>query len=543
MAQAMAGNQDIFMCPICLDLLNNPVTLSCGHNYCLRCIDGFWDEEDVKGVYSCPQCRKAFQRRPVLSKNLILTELMEQMRKTVVPSAPPLECPAGLGDVACDVCSGRKYQAVKSCLDCLMSYCDTHLHAHNELVGRNHNIIEATEHLKERICPTHKKIIEIFCRTDGSCICYLCGVDAHKDHDTVTATTECDNLKKEVGQSRKKWQQRIAVKERELQVLIKSVENLKFHTQTAVEESEKMFDEMIQSIERRRIEAIEQLRAQEEKEIGPAQKHMEKLEREIAKLKKTEVDIKQLTQTQDAIHFLKNFSPVQDPPESNVPAMKLSKSLSFHTVMDSVSALRDHLVMIMNKPALVPHVQSLIAEPVTREDFLQYSCHFTMDPNTAFPQLHLSRGDRRVDRKRDNHKYPNHPDRFDGWGQVMCREGVTGRSYWEIQRSGFVDIAVAYKNISRKGQGDECGFGCNEQSWSFVINNKCSFSHNKEITKLYSISDSKIGVYVDHKVGTLAFYGISDDNSMSLLHSIQTNFTSALYAGFWLDTGSALAIL
>lgn len=167
-----------------------------------------------------------------------------------------------------------------------------------------------------------------------------------------------------------------------------------------------------------------------------------------------------------------------------------------------------------------------------------------MDPNTAFPQLHLSYGNRRVDRKRKNHKYPEHPDRFDGWGQVLCREGVTGRSYWEIQKRGMVYIAVAYKSISRKGHGGECEFGSNEQSWSFGISKyECSFTHNKEVTKLNMANRSKIGVYVDHRAGTLAFYSIGDHDSMTLLHSIQTKFTDTLYAGFWLDTGSAVGIL
>ncbi|XP_063049860.1 E3 ubiquitin-protein ligase TRIM47-like [Engraulis encrasicolus] len=253
MAAAMASNEDIFMCPICLDFLKDPVALNCGHNYCLGCIEDCWNEEDVKGVYSCPQCRHTFTQRPVLKKNIIIAELLDQMRKSRIQTAAAVECAAGPGDVACDVCSGRKLKAVKSCLECLVSYCDTHLKAHNELIpGRNHTMTDATGQLQERICPHHKKPLEIFCRTDQSCICLLCTMEDHKGHDTITAKAEWSQQKEGLGQSQRRCQQIIQLKEKELQELRKAVETLKSGAQTAVEESERMFTEMIRSIEKRR---------------------------------------------------------------------------------------------------------------------------------------------------------------------------------------------------------------------------------------------------------------------------------------------------
>ncbi len=158
-------SQDEFLCPVCLDLLKDPVTIQCGHSYFKSCITDCWDQEDEKGVYSCPQCRQTFSPRPALGKNTILAEMVEKL-KTKLQSAP-----AGAGDVQCDVSTGRKYKAVKSCLVCLESYCQTHFECHEEFHSRKpHKVTEATGRLQEMICQKHEKLLQIFCRTDQKCV-------------------------------------------------------------------------------------------------------------------------------------------------------------------------------------------------------------------------------------------------------------------------------------------------------------------------------------------------------------------------------------
>ncbi|KAI5613468.1 stonustoxin subunit alpha-like, partial [Silurus asotus] len=162
-------------------------------------------------------------------------------------------------------------------------------------------------------------------------------------------------------------------------------------------------------------------------------------------------------------------------------------------------------------------------------------CYLTLDPNTAHPQLIVSEKNRAVRRSDTKQQYSDHPKRFDSWVQVLCKESVCGRCYWEVEWSGRgVDISVSYKEISRKGRGKECGFGHNNQSWSLVCSSSSvSFWHNNIKTELRGPASSRIGVYVDHSAGTLSFYSVSD--TMRLLHRVQTTFTQPLYAGFCMD--------
>nr|XP_017210847.1 NLR family CARD domain-containing protein 3 [Danio rerio] len=165
----------------------------------------------------------------------------------------------------------------------------------------------------------------------------------------------------------------------------------------------------------------------------------------------------------------------------------------------------------------------------------KYVCFLTLDPNTAHTELILSEENREVKSVRENQPYPDHPDRFDYYHQVLCRESVCGRCYWEIDWSGdgVVCISVSYKSIRRKGGGDECVFGYNAQSWSLRCDSsRFKFWHNNTHTDLpVEALSSRIGVFVDHSAGILIFYNIYRD-TMSLIHSVQTTFTEPLCAGF-----------
>ncbi|KAI4881419.1 hypothetical protein NFI96_008435, partial [Prochilodus magdalenae] len=172
----------------------------------------------------------------------------------------------------------------------------------------------------------------------------------------------------------------------------------------------------------------------------------------------------------------------------------------------------------------------------------KYSCEVTLDPNTAHTELSLSDRNRKVGNLRRDQPYPDHSERFDGWEQVLSRESLTGRCYWEAEWSGGVDISVSYKSISRKGDSVDSLFGGNLKSWSlFCSNYSYSVRHNDIITDL-SVRPSnckRVGVYVDCPAGILSFYRLSSDShTLTHLYTFYTSFTEPLYAGFRVWRGS-----
>uniref|UniRef100_A0A8C1KTL5 RING-type domain-containing protein n=1 Tax=Cyprinus carpio TaxID=7962 RepID=A0A8C1KTL5_CYPCA len=182
MAEAsISVDQDQLSCSVCLDLMKDPVTISCGHTFCMRCISGCWDEEDWKRIYSCPQCRQTFSPRPDLHKYVAFAKTVEKLKKTRLQAA-------GSGDVQCDSCSEIKQRAVKSCLQCHISFCQIHLEQHENLFrGQKHNLMDASERLQELIWPQHDELLDMYCCTDQSCICMMCLVEEHNNHVTVSA--------------------------------------------------------------------------------------------------------------------------------------------------------------------------------------------------------------------------------------------------------------------------------------------------------------------------------------------------------------------
>ncbi|KAF7697946.1 hypothetical protein HF521_004456 [Silurus meridionalis] len=185
MAAVALKNKDPLSCPICLDSLENPVTIPCGHNYCMACIEDYWNEDKHSETYRCPKCRETFTQRPALNKNTMFAEVVEQLQKARLQDTS-LRNP-GHSNTKSTICTGRKRQAVKLCSACAVSYCEAQTFGHEKANSGDKNIVIVISGAPRMdVCLHHNLPLEIYCRTDRQLICSICFTKSHKDHDAVS---------------------------------------------------------------------------------------------------------------------------------------------------------------------------------------------------------------------------------------------------------------------------------------------------------------------------------------------------------------------
>ncbi|XP_069043979.1 E3 ubiquitin-protein ligase TRIM39-like isoform X1 [Lepisosteus oculatus] len=503
----------------------------------MGCIKNCWDQEDQTGIYSCPQCRQTFTPRPDLHRNTILAEVVEKLKETGCSGPPPAHSPAGPGDVLCDVCTGRKRGAVKSCLVCLASYCQTHLQPHYESPAfKRHKMVEATGQLQEKICSTHDKLLEFYCRTDEKCVCYLCVMDEHRGHDTVSAAAGRTEKQKQLGEIQTQTQQRLQEREKKLQELRQAVESLRSSARTAVQDTDRIFTELIRSIQRTRSEVTQLIRAQEKAAVSQAEGLLERLEKEIAELKRRDSELNQLSHTEDHIHFLQNFQSVCVPPGAgDSPSVPVRPHFSPEAVRRAVSGLKERLEDLCKKESIkisttVTEVYSLLTpEPGSRAELLHAAV--TLDPDTAHCWLSLSEDGKRV-RLGQRKSLSDNPHRFDKEPCVVSREAFTsGRHYWEVEVNDSWIIGVTRESAERKG-----GFSFSPQRgyWCLRSHRSVFSALTDPVTRLpLSLKPRKLGVCVDIEERKVSFYTVESRAHVYTFTDMVFPQGEKIYPVFW----------
>ncbi|XP_078470952.1 E3 ubiquitin/ISG15 ligase TRIM25-like [Lampetra planeri] len=500
-------------CPICLGTFDCPSTLSCGHSFCLRCLDGAWERASS---FSCPQCRAAFPERPQLKRNVALANLVEQLRVGERMAAV----------VFCDTCGDGETPAVKTCLRCETSFCESHLKPHlNNPRLMDHVLVAPIVNLEERRCAEHDAHLQFYCEQDGSLVCMVCTVAGdHAGHKVIT-------VKK--AQHAKQEELRLKKMERE-----KNKGSAVSQTQQ-LKDTYKHMQESLRGMKARISQEFERKRQQLNKEEREA---LERVDEEgCSVLSRIQANIAlyedRARGLELEINELLAALAVKDP-------LNFLQDSKYEELRNSVSQeTQDDPAPTFTQPELTKVISAGGVE--MRLLALLYGRSPTVDTNSAQNKLQISSDLRTVTWTDVSQGRPDHPHRFDDWPQALCSESFSsGQHYWEVDVGGaaYCQVGVAYGTIARKGYGDECELGYNDSSWVlYKDSNSCSVWHGDVWTSV-PVRDPprRVGCHLHWEAGLLSFYRA---DSMELLHSVHHSFSQPLYPALRVGDGNSVRIL
>ncbi|XP_061434122.1 E3 ubiquitin-protein ligase TRIM11-like [Lethenteron reissneri] len=502
-------------CSICLDTFVCPSTLTCGHSFCLQCLEDAWKETNS---YCCPQCRKTFPRRPQLIRNVTIGNLIEQLQVTETMAA-------AAGVVFCDHCPNGKTLAVKTCLKCDTSFCMEHLAPHLEKKKFNdHVLVSPVVNPEERKCKRHKEELKFYCKQDLSLVCRDCTIAGdHTGHKFITLEDEHQTRKNGVGaetrvveEKRKKAEAYVG----RMKATRKDVQDSMVQTKARISGE---FTRMRATLDEDEKAALDRVDVKGRELLSQIKENIAHYEREINNLQAAATRLRALQEERDSLTFLQvhlKETNRRDTQKGSPPSSPSEKDIA------SIRALQGAVI-------------NLLA--------FMYGRSPTVDPNSAHNILQISSDLRTVTRTAVSQGRPDQPHRFDHWLQALCTESFSsGQHYWEVDVGGVAGIwmvGVAYGTIALKGSGKECGLGQNDSSWVLYKNsNSCSVYHGGVLISV-PVKDPprRVGCHLHWEAGLLSFYRA---DSMELLHSVHHSFSQPLYPALCvLSDGDSVRIL
>ncbi|XP_075914260.1 E3 ubiquitin-protein ligase TRIM11-like [Petromyzon marinus] len=503
-------------CSICLDTFVCPSTLSCGHSFCLRCLEAAWE---TASSFSCPQCQATFPVRPQLRRNVVLANLAEQLRVGV-----------GMAEaIVCDICSGDQIPAVKTCLRCEMSYCATHARPHLENPRlREHLLVAPIANLEERRCQQHRQELILYCEQDDSLVCTVCTIAGeHREHEVIPLENAQRTKQEALRLEKMEREEKKTTAESRTQQLKGTFKHVQESLRGTKARISREFDRRREQLREEEREALERVDEEGRSVLSRIQADIARYE---SRARGLEQEINQLLAAltvQDPLSFL------QDP---------LLESLRRSSVSQETQ----------DDPAPVSHglnLAKVISVGGVQTKLLPFldGCSPTLDTNSAYDHLQISSDLRAVMWSGVPQGRPHHPNRFDVWNQALCSESFSsGQHYWEVDvgSAGQCRVGVAYGTIPRRGSGDECGLGGSDVSWCLQkLDNSFSVLHGGVATSL-SVSEPLriIGVHLDWDAGLLSFYSA---DSMAPLYLFHQTFAQPLHPGLAVgcDDGASARIM
>ncbi|XP_061580417.1 nuclear factor 7, brain-like [Cololabis saira] len=502
---AAAGvlSKEQLLCAICLDVFSQPVSTPCGHNFCRDCIRRCWQGA---GLPQCPVCKHKFYKKPDLKVNTFISEVAAQFKqlgekREGIGAADQSTIPTTA--VSCDVCIGRTVKAFKSCLDCLASFCETHLEPHHVLgTLKDHRLINPMMNMRERVCEKHERLLDQFCVTEQLCVCRQCVKDDHRAHRVVPIQDEGRDRRVQVGSVQTQLQEMIQDRLGKIREINQAVQLSRRNTERELEESAQVFGKLLRIVQRGQEDVAEVIRAKQRQVQSRAGAVLAEMEKEMDQLRRRSVELECLACSDDDLHLLRSF-----PAASTVPSVP-DRSDSCVEPAEHVGTVRRALRRAAGQleETAAAEVKRLCTVEFQRARVL--AVDVTLDADSAHPKLVLSEDLKQVHHGDVAAPVPDTPGRFYPCVSVLGREGFSsGRFYYEVQVGGKTewDVGVGLESVSRKGGNHlspERGY------WTLGMRAGGAYWALSSPPVCLPLVDAPraVGVYVDVGWGQVSFY-------------------------------------
>lgn len=463
--------------------------------------------------------------------------------------------------ILCDFCLGdSRVRAVKSCLTCMVNYCEEHLRPHQENSKlHSHELAEPVKDQDLRTCPTHRSPLVAFCRSDQQCICQECGQAEHVGHAFVSLDTARRDKEAELRRTQSDLNRKLQLNENAISRLQANHKSVLVSVSEVKVVAEEQFGELLAAVRKAQADVMLFLEEKEQAALSQANGIKTHLEHRSAEMEKSRQELEKIAALGNTVLFLEEYCKFKNTEDSSSPSIYIGFKDKLSGIRKVITDSTVHLVKLLEgykeklqefakeeEYDIRTQVSAIVErkyrtskpEPTTRQQFLQYACDITFDPDTAHRYLRLQEDNRKVTNTTPwEHPYPDLPSRFVYWRQVLSQQSLyLHRYYFEVEITGAgTYVGLTCKGIDRKGEERNSCISGNNFSWSLHWNGK-EFTawHSDTETPLKANPYKRLGIYVDFQGGSLSFYGIEPD-AMTLVHKFDCKFVEPVYAAFWLS--------
>ncbi|XP_076828764.1 E3 ubiquitin-protein ligase TRIM39 isoform X2 [Brachyhypopomus gauderio] len=557
-------SEEQFQCSICLDIFDNPVSTPCGHSFCMACIGHYWQGSRL---CQCPLCKESFKKKPELHINRTLREITEQFKQMKGEAgacggsgrlgSSLEERPLQQGTLPGDLFLRMKQRIANR----LSADYNLHNGIQSASLGekatdgrdsdgsrsqefarkvslRRFTLSGAADARKVPRCPRHHHHkLDLYCKSDGECICSECSDTDHQSHNVISVEKEWLSSKMQIGMTETKMQEMIEQRLSKIEEIKILLAEIKMSAEKETQGSMRVFGALLNSIERGQAELLEVIEMSRRSAEHQAEVMIRELDLELAELRKRSAVLASLVQTDDCISGLRSYTnlntpvPVKDWAGVSVHCDFSGTKAIYSSVCQLLQNFREELQRLHETclPALID--QSPLKQQPKVKRIQEYAVDINLDPNTAHPRLILSEDRKTVRCSDKNQLVPRNPERFDRVVCVLGQEGFTsGRYYWEVEVGGKTDwdLGVASRSINRKGK---ITVNPSNGYWFLSLRDKTKYAFRTEpsTTIPVNLKPQKIGVFVDYEKGQVSFYNVE---AKVHIYTFSDTFTEAIYPFF-----------